>query len=76
MRRVVASALRRLSPPQLPDHRHESCIEDRDEQDQDRDRENRQYSPRSSAGLTDEDRTREQKTDEHRSAVPHKDRRD
>ena len=75
VRRVIAPTLRSGTAGELAQHRDESRVEDRNEENEDRHREHRQKTTRSPATHIHEGRTGEKESDKHRTAVAHEDRR-
>ena len=71
MRRVIPAALRGLSPPELSKDGNERRIEDRHKKHQHRNRQYRDDPTRAAAGLIQQNRCGQQKSDKHRAAVAH-----
>src|SRR4051812_39949718 len=72
---MVTAALRRFSAPELSQNGHKGSIEDRYEQYQNGYGKDRKDTTRTPADLIKKHRRRQQKPDEHGTAVAHKDGR-
>src|ERR1051325_5526157 len=72
---VVATSLRSCAAGELSQDRNEGRVEDRNKEDQNGYRQNWNKTARAAARNIYQSRGREEKSDKHRSAVAHKDRR-